>query len=638
MKKRLYSFFAVVLSFCLLFSSAAALTSDQLKELLTENYIDAIPDSTLSLTTVDDIIEALNDPYTTYFTKEEYEDFLASMEDTTKIGLGIAIQANDDGWMITQVLEDSGAAAAGVTAGEIITAVDGTSVAGVGTDEATKYLSGDESTQVVVTLEAQDGTTRDVTVTRTEFTASITASTELLQDHIGYIDCTAFGSETLQHFTDGITDNDSSADIWLVDLRLNGGGDAGVAIHSAATLSGGLGYSPLAYLKNRAGQYTGYIATDSRLSTDPSIILVSEYTASAAELFASVFRDMGTGIVVGNRTYGKGVAQVVFNESTNPEDFTDGDALKMTAYRVYSCVGTTTDKIGVIPDLLISDENAAEAAVLLCASEPADSEGYVRLTLGGLNYYINTADATASDDSLAAFTELLEAVPASASACLGQGGTDWLDVGANIIAMSYCPDYVSRSFTDVSGSDYEDAINTLATYELVNGSGDGTFDPEGTLTRAQLCAMLTQILNHTGDAATAASVFSDVSADAWYADDVAMMYQMGLVDGFEDGTFRPDDVVTHEQLLTICERFAAWLSASVNSLDGNVSDGSATIDTSEETSQGFSSWSANATWILNYYQLLYTDLTNITPTSATERQEAAALLYNLLYAVNVLRS
>jgi carboxyl-terminal processing protease len=637
MKKRLFPLLAVVLTLCLTIGSASALTADQFKSLLQNYYIDNIPSSTLNLTSVDDIVKALGDPYTTYFTKDEYASFMASMQDSTKVGLGVAISTASDGWQVTQVLSGTGAEKAGVKVGEIITAVNGTSVAGISVDDASKYLSGDEGTTLTITLKATDGSTRTVTATRTSFTATLTASTEVLKNHIGYIDCSAFGSETLQHFKDGITTNDAAANIWLVNLQLNGGGDASVAANCAATLTGG-SQSPLAYLKDRSGQYGGYSVTDKSLTSDRSIVLVSEYTASAAEMFSSIVRDLNKGIIVGNRTYGKGVAQIVFDSTTNPTYFTDGDAVKLTAYRVYSYDGTTTDKIGVIPDLLISDKNAAGAAVLLCSSAPTDSKDYIKLTLGGLDYYISLADAKSTEASLAAFTELLEAIPPSAPVYLGDGGSDWVNVGANVIAQTYCPDYTSRTFTDVSQSSYKDAVNTLATYGILKGTETGTFNPQGTLTRAQLCAMLTQILNHTGSASVAASAFSDISKTAWYADDVAMMYQMGLVKGYSDGTFHPDDIITHEQLISICERFSAWLNASINAVDSAVTTGTAKADTTAEAAQGFSSWSTNSAFILNYYQLLYTDLDQINPTGATHRDEAAEMLYKILYGVGELRA
>ena len=154
---------------------------------------------------------------------------------------------------------------------------------------------------------------------------------------------------------------------------------------------------------------------------DPVIVLVDGGTASASEIFASVVRDENRGIVIGSRTYGKGVAQILLDETVYPGSFTEGDALKVTAYRYFSPNGTTTDRVGVIPDLLVDDAYTADVAYLLSAPAPTgDTSGLLRVDMKW-RWYVDL-DAAVSETGRPAFAALLEAIPAQTPLWLGTGG------------------------------------------------------------------------------------------------------------------------------------------------------------------------------------------------------------------------
>ena len=303
------------------------------------------------------------------------------------------------------------------------------------------------------------------------------------------------------------------------------------------------GSGVLAYLKDSTGAYGAYGSNDDARTLSPVIVLTDGETASASELFASDIRDTNTGILVGGRTFGKGVAQTVLDQRALPDYFPDGDAIKITSYRFYAPSGSTTDTVGLIPHLLVDPDLAPEVATLLSASSPKGStEGYLRIDFNW-RWYVEL-DTALSETHRDAFTALLEALPDGVRVLEGTGGPDgWADTTVEELVGRYVlTSYRDRSFTDTAGSPYAAQIDRLATYGILAGTGGGAFQPEGSLTRAQLCALLAQALNCR--VPTGESQFTDVSMDDWYGLCVNAVARLGLVEGVGEGRFAPDDLVT----------------------------------------------------------------------------------------------
>ena len=110
--------------------TAQALTVPEARTLLSVYYIDDIPPEVLEKETIPDMLEALGDPYTSYFTAEEYGQFISSMRDQDIVGVGISARACDEGLLLQRVYEDTPAARGGLQAGDIIVSVDGRAAAG----------------------------------------------------------------------------------------------------------------------------------------------------------------------------------------------------------------------------------------------------------------------------------------------------------------------------------------------------------------------------------------------------------------------------------------------------------------------------------------------------------------------------
>ncbi|NJD02943.1 MAG: S-layer homology domain-containing protein, partial [Ruminiclostridium sp.] len=110
--------------------------------------------------------------------------------------------------------------------------------------------------------------------------------------------------------------------------------------------------------------------------------------------------------------------------------------------------------------------------------------------------------------------------------------------------------------TDVVGTAYEGAVSRLVALGVINGYPDGTFGPEDSITRAQFAAIVVRALGYESLAATAAGItkFSDVAANHWGAGYINIAVSLGIIKGYGDGKFGPEDKVTFDQAVTMIVR------------------------------------------------------------------------------------
>ncbi|MEG1579558.1 MAG: PDZ domain-containing protein, partial [Oscillospiraceae bacterium] len=173
--KKLLRGLALLLSLTLILAPIAdALTPAQAKEFLQSTYIDPLPQAAQDATDVADILKALDDPYTQYFSPAEYKAFLGSMADTDMVGLGIQFSATDEGGKIFKVFPDSSAGKAGLVVGDIILSIDDVSTLGKTAAEIQPLLQGEAGTSVKLSLLRKDKKTETVTLTRIPFVVPAT--------------------------------------------------------------------------------------------------------------------------------------------------------------------------------------------------------------------------------------------------------------------------------------------------------------------------------------------------------------------------------------------------------------------------------------------------------------------------------
>lgn len=620
--KRVFSLglsLALTASFCL--TPASALTLQQAGALLDKYYVDQIPQSALEQTDLESMLEALGDPYTVYMTKEEYQAFLNSVNGGSVVGIGVSIQSTvtDRGFLILSILPDSPAQQAGLEEGDYILSIDGVAV----TDSSQSAdLTGAEGTQVTVTvLSGSTGETRELTFTRKAVPIPIV--TYSLVDGAAVIECLSFGDTTAQTISQALKEYDDLDRPVILDLRANPGGSTNAAADSVGSL---IGSHTITYFRDGDGDYTKVYPESGYpdLTDQPVIILTDSNSASASELFSAAIRDYKAGIAVGDRTYGKGVAQIVLDEETNPDLF-DGDALKITTYRFFSPDGTTNDTVGVIPTLLMSQEYAPMAALLLSASQPGDSQGYWKLELAGCTFYVSQQQA-AQEDYRDAFAQMLEALPPSAQLSQGAGGSQWTAVTPAQAAQSLGLVYDCRwNYSDLSQSAYPDDVSTLSAYGLLSGFPDGTFCPQQTITRAEFAVLLAAALNLR---VSAPAGFADVPADAWYAQSVDAMAAKGFLAGRSSTTFAPQDNLSYEEMTTILSAISSWAC-----MEGYAVADEPVPSGKQALYSGLSTWAQAPAWRLS---TLGVELDLSAPQAPATRDQAAHLICQFLQAAGLL--
>ena len=629
MKKKLFRLGALCCAAAMtITTSAQALSVEEAYDILQRSYVDKLPRAAQDASSLDELF-SYTDDYTCYMTQEEYQAFLQSVEgDVSFAGIGAEITYVPEGIRIVSVLKGGGAEKAGLAAGDIITAIDGASCAPGGAEHRAKLL-GEEGTSVTVTVRHADGTQADYTVTRTIVTQ--TNTTVSVTDGVGYIDCDSFGTQTGTYFQEGVRENDSAVHTWIVDLRGNGGGLTSAAVSALGAFSG---ENDLIYFVDQDGESTAQHYSGKDLTDKPAIVLMDSGSASASEIFAGGVLGTGSGIVIGTRSYGKGVAQVLYDESNCP--YLHGDAVKVTAYRFYCAGGNTTDRIGVVPTLYIPQDQAAAAARLL-SGEKTKNSAYLHLVLNGCDFYIDIS--AAKEASSAALEAILTALTPDAELYWGENGGETKLTLAQ--AREKCGFAASSAldFSDVADSEYAQQINSLAASRIVFGDG-GKFRPGATMTRAEVCALLAQALDLYS---TADGYFTDVAKGSWYAPSVNAMAAIGLVSGVGGGKFDPNATMTQEEFITVLGRLVEFVNLDAREfLDKNP----LAILQPLPKYKNFSHWAIRGTELLtnsvfdengeavNMYCM---PLEDIEPKAPILREQAAAALYNALHTTGVLK-
>ena len=620
MKKLLSSLLALCLTLSLTALPTSALELEDAKQLLAVHYVDGVPPEVLELDSLDAILEAIGDPYTFYMTAEQYNAFNQSVNGQTVVGIGATVEtAFDGGYRIMSVLPDSPALEAGIQPGDILTAVDGEPL--TAEIDPRVPIVGQEGTELTLTL-TRNGQVLEFTLTRRAVNIPIVTYEQ--QDSAGVISCISFGATTSLSIQEAIYELDEQTAVWIVDLRANPGGDSGATALSASLFTGG---GVMLYFRDGSGQYH-YSYTDDGfpdLTDKPVIVLTSPHSASGSELFAGDIRTYGAGIALGQRSFGKGTAQIVVDE-TNSSLMVNGEAMKITAYRFFSPDGATNHIVGVLPTLLISPENTERAALLLtCAASPSP-ENHLKLDIAGQTFYVSLSEAL-KEENRPALTELLEALPPSAELrySTGKNWNQCSPMAPAAVAEALGLDFTSRTFSDTKDSQFARELDTMAVYGLLGTSDDGTFRPQETITRAQFAALTATAL---GLPAGKSAKFTDVAEDAWYAAPVNAMADLGFLSGQGNGLFGPDDNLTYQEMVTCLSKVAAWTS-----MDGYDLDQQALL---LEQMLDFYDYAEYAQIPARNLAVLGALVENVSPTEDVTRELAAATLCRLMESIHLI--
>ena len=328
---------------------------EAIRSTLVEDYYQEVDEDALIEGAIRGMMDALEDPYTFYYTPDELQCHDAQSEGIYS-GLGILVQNNADGEIeIIRVYEGGPADAAGAQAGDRIVAVDGVPVSGGSAEElsdAVDRMRGESGSTVELQLR-REGELLERTLTCGDVHVS-NVNCAVLEGNIGYIEIYQFSGDDVEGFRAAMEEMQSAGVRGLmVDLRNNPGGLLTDVVEIADLL---LPEGTVVYVENRAGERITY-SSDAQYWDVPLVVLINGMSASASEILAAAVQDFDRGALVGTRSYGKGIVQslLVFES--------DGAGMQYTSATYYTPSGRCIHGTGVMPDIV------AEA-----------SEGYYNLT------------------------------------------------------------------------------------------------------------------------------------------------------------------------------------------------------------------------------------------------------------------
>lgn len=313
---------------------------DEVKDTLERYYIEEPDEEEMMTGAIKGLVASIGDPYTYYFTSEEYEDFMERTKGSyAGVGMWVTIDEDDNQIVIIKAFEGSPAFEAGIMAGDKIVKVDDMDVDGSSMDKAVAHMRGEPGTDVRVTI-LRDGDTEEYTLTRAVVEIP-DLEYEMLEDNMGYIWLYQFDEKSDQNFKAALSDlKGQGMKGLIIDLRGNPGGLLESCVNIADML---LPEGLITYREDRAGNREDYRSKASHIDI-PLVVLVDENSASASEVLSGAIQDYGVGTIIGKTTYGKGVVQTL-------KPFKDGSGLKFTNSKYFTPKGRDIHKKGVVPDI-----------------------------------------------------------------------------------------------------------------------------------------------------------------------------------------------------------------------------------------------------------------------------------------------
>ncbi|MBO4234972.1 MAG: S41 family peptidase [Firmicutes bacterium] len=300
------------------------------------------------------MLGSLGDQYTRYLDEEELEALILSMN-SSFTGVGVVFMQTDDGFIITEVIKDGPADAAGLKAGDYILKVDGKEFEY--SDDMAVCIRGEAGTQVKLLIKRDDKEI-EFDIVRGKIETATVESATLEDGKIGYIRIKSFGDDTAKMFDSALSSLEGqNVEGLIIDLRNNGGGlfDAGVSIADTLLPDG-----VVSYAEDKNGKRTNY-NSDSRHTDLPIVVITNEATASTSEMLAAALKDYDA-ILVGTTTYGKGVMQ-------ETHFYNDGTAVNVTVRQFFSPKGNVIHGVGVEPTEVVPLAEGLEDTQLARAIE-----------------------------------------------------------------------------------------------------------------------------------------------------------------------------------------------------------------------------------------------------------------------------
>lgn len=328
-------------------------------QLIQYNYNGEVDNDKLLDGAIKGMVEAVDDPYTVYLDRKDFEVFSQVTEGSFS-GVGISFGKRGDDFVVMTVLKESPAELAGVKNGEIIVSVDGVEAKTMNMEQIANKIRGEKGTEVELALKEKDGSIRKLRIIRQEIKTTSVGGIMLPNTNIGYIRISMFNIDTGADFAKTYKELEQKGmQALILDLRSNPGGtlDSGVQVAQMLVPKG-----PIVSVMDKAGNKYVESSTLEKVKY-PAAVLVNGGTASASEIVAGAMKDTKAAKLFGEKTFGKGCVQTVYR--------LDGKtAVKITTAYYYTPSGVCIHDIGIEPDVKVElPENALVDTQLKAAEQ-----------------------------------------------------------------------------------------------------------------------------------------------------------------------------------------------------------------------------------------------------------------------------
>lgn len=324
------------------------LTAASVYRLIQEGYYQEVDQARLVEGLAAGMAASLNDPYSVYYDKEAFEEFNSHMTGLYG-GIGVLMGMDKETELVKaiKIFPGSPAEQEGIRPGDLFVEAGGKNAEGLGVDEVSALIRGEPGTQVEVLI-ARNGDLLPVTLTRETIKAPSVSGTYLdTSRNDYYIEISTFGDTTAQEMKTLLDGLERKPEGIILDLRSNGGGLVDQALKVAEYfVNGGV---VLYETSRNSKDLTTFTVGNENFLDIPLVILVGENTASSAEILSGAVQDHGSGLLVGENTFGKALVQSIFPLPT-------GGALKLTTQRYLTPDKRDISKDGLKPDILISPD------------------------------------------------------------------------------------------------------------------------------------------------------------------------------------------------------------------------------------------------------------------------------------------
>ncbi len=321
---------------------------DEAWGIMSADYVDKskLDATKMGRAAVKGMVDALNDPYTTYLDPDEYRLNITHQQGQFG-GIGATVGVRDSQIIIVAPIPGTPAEKAGVKSGDAIVAVNGESTAGLSIQDVVLRIRGPEGTSVTVTVQHQGQTTSvDLVIVRAQI--DVPSVVYEMRDSVAYIQIHFFSERTdaeLSPVLSGL--GQAGATGIILDLRSNPGGLVDTVVDVASHF---LDRGVVLYLVDNAGHETSYPVKRASVTTKlPVVLLTDNYSASGSEVLSGALQDYGRGVVAGNKTFGKGSADRWY-------ELSDGSALYLTTSRWLTPDRRLIEGKGIEPDFKLDLE------------------------------------------------------------------------------------------------------------------------------------------------------------------------------------------------------------------------------------------------------------------------------------------